>query len=266
MSKKLFSLEGKVALVTGGGRGIGAAIAKGFAEAGAIVACAARTRSQLDETVAAIESSGGKALAVTMDLAERQSMEDGVEQIQSQLGGIDILVNNAGMNVREPIEEVTEAHYDQIMAVNLKGLFFLTQSVIPHLKRKGGGKIINIGSITTGYGLTSIPVYAATKGAVGQLSKAFAVELAPHNIQVNTLCPGFVLTPLTKKLWSDPVMKDWGERRIPIGRMATPEEMVGTALFFASAASDYITGQEVYVDGGYTACERWPIPEGGGNR
>ena len=257
----LFSLEGRVALVTGGGRGIGRGIAEGLADCGAKVACAARTRSQLDETVAAIKTTGGDALAVEMDVSDLASMSAGVAATLSHYGQIDILVNDAGMNIREPFEEVTEDHFDQIMDVNLKGLYFLTQTVVKHMIPRRQGKIIHIGSLTTGWALSQISVYTATKGAVGQLARAQALELGVHNIQVNAICPGFVVTPLTEKLWSDATMRTWGEDRVPLKRLATPADMAGTAIFLACAASDYVTGQLIYVDGGFMAGEAWPLPQ-----
>lgn len=256
----LFSLEGKVALVTGAGRGIGQGIAVGLATAGAKVVCAARTRSQLDETVNTIEKNGGQALAIELDVGDLTSVESSVETTLEHFGQIDILVNNAGMNIREPIEEVSEDHFDQIVGVNLKGLYFLTQSTIKHMQSRKQGKIINIGSLTTGYALAKVSVYTATKGAVGQLTKVQAVEFGEHNIQVNAICPGFVVTPLTEKMWADETMRQWGEGRLALGRLATPEDMVGTAVFLAAPASDYVTGQVIYVDGGFMAGDSWPLP------
>ena len=257
----LFSLEGRVAIVTGAGRGIGRGIAEGLAAQGANVVCAARTRSQLDEVVAAIADAGGDAMACEMDVKDLDAVRGGVDVALDRYGQIDILFNNAGMNVREPFEDVTEAHYDEIMAVNLKGLYFLTQAVAKHMIPRKRGKIIHIGSLTTGASLSQISVYTATKGAVGQLAKAQALELGPHNIQVNAICPGFVLTPLTEKVWADPTMRAWGESRLPAKRLATPKDMVGTAVFLAAPASDYVTGQSIYVDGGFMAGEAWPLPE-----
>jgi NAD(P)-dependent dehydrogenase (short-subunit alcohol dehydrogenase family) len=256
----LFSLEGKVALVTGAGRGIGQGIAVGLAAAGAKIACAARTRSQLDETVSTIEKNGGQALAIELDVSDLTSVESSVETALEHFDQIDVLVNNAGMNIREPIEEVTEDHFDQIVGVNLKGLYFLTQSTIKHMQSRKQGKIINIGSLTTGYALAKVSVYTATKGAVGQLTKVQAVEFGEHNIQVNAICPGFVVTPLTEKLWADETMRQWGEGRLSLGRLGTPEDMVGTAVFLAAPASDYVTGQIIYVDGGFMAGDSWPLP------
>ena len=256
----LFSLEGRVALVTGAGRGIGRSIAEGLAANGAKVVCAARTREQLDDAVAAISSAGGEAMACEMDMADIQSVQGGVDTTLEAYGQIDILVNNAGMNIREPFEEVSEEHYDRITAVNLKGLYFLTQAVVRHMIPRKQGKIIHIGSINTGISLSQVSVYTATKGAVGQLAKANAVELGKHNIQVNTICPGFILTALTEKLWSNPTMRGWGEKRVAMGRLGTPDDLTGTAVFLASSASDYVTGQSIYVDGGFMAGEDWPIP------
>lgn len=255
----LFSLEGRVALVTGGGRGIGRGIAEGLAGQGAKVVLAARTRSELDETAQVIRDKGGDATAYVMDMTDLASVQGGVDAAVETYGQLDILVNNAGTNVREAFDEVTEEHYDQITNVNQKGLFFLSQYATRHMRPRGAGKIINIGSLTTGIGLQSISVYTGTKGAVGQLTKVWAVELAPE-IQVNAICPGFIRTPLTEKLWSNETMNAWGTNRLPQGRLGTPEDLAGTACFLASKASDYVTGQLIYVDGGYMAGERWPLP------
>lgn len=261
----LFSLEQRVALVTGAGRGIGKAIAQGLAVQGAKVVCAARTRSQLEETATAISAAGGDSLVVEMDVASLDSIREGVKSVVKACDRIDILVNNAGINVREPAEDVTEAHFESIMQVNLKGLYFLTQAVVKEMTPRRQGKIINIGSLTITHALTQMSVYGATKGAVAQLTKVLALELAPHNIQVNALCPGFVLTPLTEKVWADKDFRAWAQDRIPAGRLATPADMVGTAVYLSSQASDYLTGQCIYVDGGIVAGERWPLPTAGGN-
>ncbi len=255
----MFSLEGKVALVTGGGRGIGRGIAEGLAGQGAKVVVAARTRTELDETAQAIRDQGGDATAYEMDMTDLASVQGGVDAAVETYGQLDILVNNAGTNVRENFDEVTEEHYDQITSVNQKGLFFLAQYAARHMRPRGAGKIINTGSLTTGIGLQGISVYTGTKGAVGQLTKVWAVELAPE-IQVNAICPGFIRTPLTEKLWSNEAMHAWGTNRLPQGRLGTPSDLAGTACFLASSASDYVTGQLIYVDGGYMAGERWPLP------
>lgn len=256
----MFSLNGKVALVTGAGRGIGRGIAEGLASQGAHVVCAARTQSQLEEVAQSIIDQGGQATILPLDMKEMESMDQTLAAISEQFGRLDILVNNAGINARQPIDSVNEETFDQIVSVNLKGVYFLSQKAARLMAQGGGGKIVNIGSLTTGYALTQVSVYTATKGAIGQLTKSQAVEFGKDNIQVNALCPGFVVTPLTEKIWDDPTMRQWGESRIALGRLATPEDMAGTAAFLCSPAADYVTGQVIYVDGGFMAGDDWPIP------
>ncbi|MDA0336076.1 MAG: glucose 1-dehydrogenase [bacterium] len=256
----MFSLQGKIAVVTGAGRGIGRGVAEGLAVQGATVVCTSRTKTELEEAVATIEAAGGHAMALTMDMADMASLEAGVQQVVAAFGRIDILFNNAGMNVRQPIDEVTEEDYDRIMGVNLKGLYFLSQKVARDMRPRRQGKIINVGSLTTGRALAKVSVYTATKGAVGQLTKAQALEFGADNIQVNAICPGFVVTSLTEKMWADKTMRAWGESRVALGRLGTPQDMVGTVAFLASAASDYVTGQCIYIDGGFMAGDNWPLP------
>lgn len=261
----LFSLAGRTALVTGASRGIGRSIAEALAAHGANVVCAARTEKDLGEVTKAIEMAGGHAKPVIMDVEEGAALGQAAKAAEACFGQIDILVNNAGVNFREPVAAVSEEHFDRIVDINLKGLLFLTQAVARGMTARRRGKIINIGSITTSMGLSQLAVYSATKGAVGQLTKSLAAELGRHNIQVNALCPGFVITPLTSKLWGMPHMQDWAQKRIPAGRLARPEDLVGAAVFLASPASDYVTGHSLFVDGGYTVADPWPIPTDGGN-
>lgn len=256
----MFSLKGKVALVTGAGRGIGRGIAEGLASQGAHVICAARTKSQLEEAAQSIIDQGGQATILPLDMSDMDSMDQALRAISEQFGRLDILINNAGINARQLIDNVSEETFDQIVSVNLKGVYFLSQKAARLMAQGGGGKIVNIGSLTTGYALTQVSVYTATKGAIGQLTKSQAIEFGRQNIQVNALCPGFVVTPLTEKIWDDPTMRQWGESRIALGRLATPEDMAGTAAFLCSPAADYVTGQVIYVDGGFMAGDDWPIP------
>lgn len=253
------NLSGQTAIVTGASRGIGKAIALELGNAGAQVACVARNQEKLQATVDQIQESGGTAAVYRCDVTESSAVTQVIEETIENWGQLDILVNNAGTNVREPFEDVTEEHYDQVNDVNQKGLFFLAQYASRHMRPRGAGKIINIGSLTTGIALSSISVYTGTKGAVGQLTKAMAVELAPE-IQVNAICPGFIRTPLTEKLWANETMHNWGTARLPNRSIGAPEDLAGTACFLASKASDYVTGQLIYVDGGYMAGERWPLP------
>ena len=262
---QLFSLAGRNALVTGASRGIGRALAEGLAAHGANVVCAARTTVDLEILTAAIQAAGGQAKALSMDVGDRDSLPVAAAAAEACFGPIDILVNNAGVNFREPLAEISGEHFDRILSINVEGMLFLTQAVAKGMMERRSGKIINVGSITTGFGLSNLAVYTLTKGAVGQLTKALATELGRHNIQVNALCPGFIMTPMTNKLWSMPHMQEWGQRRIPLGRIATPADLVGSVVFLASGASDYVTGHSLFVDGGFTAGEPWPIPSGGGN-
>ena len=199
-------------------------------------------------------------MTVPLDVGDFASHEAALDTVIQQWGRLDILVNNAGVNARQPIDEVSEENYDRILGINLKGLYFLSQKAARPMADGGGGKIINIGSLTTGYALSQVSVYTATKGAVGQLTKSQAIEFGKLNIQANCLCPSFVKTPLTESIWSDQTMQKWVEPRLPAGRLATPQDMAGTAAFLASPASDYVTGQVIYVDGGFMAGDNWPLP------
>ena len=254
--QRLFSLEGKVALVTGASGGIGRALAVGLAEAGATLAVHGRNVDEIKETCRLIEEVGGRAMPLLAELASVEGARGVVEQCVGELGRLDVLVNCAGMNRRKPIVEVTEDDFDTIMGVNLKSVYFLTQAAYPHLAARGG-KVINIGSINAYYGLDTVSVYGASKGGLHQLTKVMAVEWAADNIQVNCVVPGFIYTPLAKPLWDDPQHAHWFRSRLPMRRPGEPEELVGVTLLLASAASDYVTGQYFIVDGGFTAGGSW---------
>lgn len=254
--ERLFSLEGKVALVTGASGGIGRALAVGLAEAGATVAVHGRKQDEVNETCHQIATAGGKALPVIADLSTVENGRQVIATTVGELGRLDVLVNCAGMNRRKPIVEVTEDDYDTIMAVNLKSIYFLTQAAYPHLRERGG-KVINVGSINVYYGLDTVSVYGASKGGLHQLTKVMAVEWASDNIQVNCIVPGFIYTPLAKPLWDDDEKAHWFRARLPMRRPGKPEELVGMTLFLASPASDYVTGQSFIVDGGFTAGGSW---------
>lgn len=253
----LFSLTGRVALVTGASGDIGAAIAEGLAAAGAQVALHGRSEQKLARVLERITVIGGEAQLFTADLADLAAHQPLLQAVQSQFGGVDILVNCAGLNRRMPIDAMTPEVYDEIMGANLRGLFFLTQAVIPSMRARGGGKIVNIGSLTSSMGLADVSVYGMTKSALSQLTKTMAIEYATDNIQVNCLCPGFIKTELTVPLWSSPTRNRWILERTPAQRPGLPEDLVGMSILMASRASDFMTGQTVFVDGGFMAGSQW---------
>lgn len=255
--ERLYSLEGKVALVTGASSGIGRGLAVGLAEAGAAVGVHGRNAGEIDNTCRMIEEAGGTAMPLQADLVDTANCASLVEQVRSELGSLDILVNNAATNRRKPITEVSEEDYDVVLSVNLKSVYFLSQAAYPLMRDAGGGKVIHIGSINNHFGLDGVSIYGAAKGGVGQLTKAMAVEWARDNVQVNCIVPGFIYTPLTQAIWDDEETSMWFRRRIPMRRPGYPEDLVGLGLFLASPASDYITGQNFIIDGGFMAGGSW---------
>lgn len=255
--ERLFSLEGKVALITGASGGIGSALAVGFAEAGAAVAVHGRDPARVEHTCAEVERAGGRALPLIADLQDVPACRDLITRAYQGLGRLDILVNNAATNRRKPIDDVTEDDYEFITAVNTRAIYFLSQAAHPIMRAQGGGKIIHITSINVFFALDTVSVYGLSKGAVAQLTKVMAVEWARDNVQVNAITPGFIYTPLAKPVWDDTRKAAWMTNRIPMRRPAQPEELVGLALLLASRASDYITGQNITIDGGFTAGGSW---------
>ncbi len=257
MLQELFSLDGRVALVTGASSGIGRELACGLARAGANVALGGRSVERLEATRASILGAGGMAVAFPGDLGELDANQALAREVRAHFGRIDILINCAGMNRREPATEVQPATYDAIMAVNLRAPFFLSQAVLPTMAAGGGGKIINIGSLTTAFGLGKLAVYGLTKSAIAQLTRTLAVEWAAHNVQVNCICPGWIETALNKALWEDAHTRAWILERVPAKRPGTPADLVGLALYLSAGASDFTTGQTFYVDGGFMAGGQW---------
>ena len=255
--EKFFGLDGRVALVTGASGGIGQALAHGLAMAGATVALNGRSVEKLAAVHAAIAADGGQADSFPSDLADLTGIDGLVEAVTHRLGHVDILVNSAGINKREPIHEVSPDTYEQITNLNLRAVYFLSQAVSRTMARHGGGKIIHIGSLNAAFGLGTISVYGLTKGAIVQLTRVQAVEWAPLNIQVNCLCPGFIETELTMPLWQDERKRRWILDRVPAKRPGQPEDLVGMTIYLASRASDFTTGQAIYVDGGFLAGGQW---------
>ncbi|HES59958.1 MAG: SDR family oxidoreductase [Bacteroidales bacterium] len=255
--QRFFSLEGKIALVTGSSSGIGREIAVSLAEAGAIIAVHGRDQDRILETCKIIDRKHGKASPFKADLMEIENCRKLTEDIYKAFGRIDILVNCASINRRKPIREVTLEDFDDIVSVNLKSLYFLSQAIYPIMKSQGGGKIINIGSLNMFYGLDTVSVYGMTKGGIGQLTKVMAVEWAADNIQINSIVPGFIDTPLIKPLLLDEKKEKWIRNRIPARRLGNTAELVGVAILLSSDASSYITGQNFIVDGGFLAGGSW---------
>ena len=245
-----FRLDGKVAVVTGARKGLGFGIAEGLAEAGADIVGVGPI--PMPETEKAVTSLGRKFLYVEADLTSQERIPDIVAETVAGLGSLDILVNNAGIIRRADILEFSEKDWDDVMNVNLKSLFFLSQEAARQMEKQGrGGKIVNIASMLSFQGGIRVPSYTASKSAVGGLTKLLANELAKFGIQVNAIAPGYMATDNTEALQKDPVRNKEILARIPNGRWGTPDDLKGAAVFLASAASDYVTGYVVAVDGGW---------------
>ena len=257
--EKYFSLQDQVALVIGASRGIGQAIAEALADAGAHTVLASRSADKLETVATQISHRGGRASPLPLDVTDHASISSGIHQVLADHGCIDILVNVAGTNIRKRAEDYTPDEYDHLLSTNLKGIFQATQLVGAAMKQRKKGKIINIGSLTTVIGFPYLSVYAITKGGIGQLSKVLAVEWAPYNIQVNVIAPGFIVTDLNRHMWQREDMLAWLRATQPNPRVGAPDDIAGLAIFLASPASDYITGQVIFVDGGKTAGSPWPF-------
>jgi len=260
MSDELFSVRGKVTLITGGSRGIGRGIAEGFVARGANVVICSRDEDTLKNAVGEMSTDENPASYHVCDVAKPADIKSCVADVIEQHGRIDVLINVAGVNRRKMATEVTEDDYDFILDINLKGAFLMCQEVGRHMIAQGGGTQINIESLNTYAPLKAVSPYAISKGGMMMMTRALAMEWGPHNVRVNSLCPGFILTDLTTKLWSNPNMQDWADTNTPLRRLGVPEDMIGASVFLASQASAFMTGQCMYVDGGVSAGINWPIP------
>ncbi len=246
-----FSLEGKVALVTGAAAGLGASIARGMADAGADVAVHCRTAGQAAATCSAIGSAGRRAAEVTGDMADKEAPKRIIEQVMEEFGQIDILINNAGMIRRTPAVDFSEEDWSTVIEVNLSSVFRLSQAAGRHMIGQGSGKIVNIASLLSFQGGITVPAYTASKSGVAGLTKALANEWAKHNINVNAIAPGYFATNNTAALQADETRNRQILERIPAGRWGDPDDLQGAAVFLSSAASDYMNGHILVVDGGW---------------
>jgi gluconate 5-dehydrogenase len=253
MASTLFDLSGRIALVTGSGGGLGRAIAGGLQSAGAQVVLNGRDEEKLEAARTALRAEGGDPQVAPFDVTDAAAVEDAVARIERDVGPIDILVNNAGIQRRAPILEIADAVWEEVIRGNLTSVFLVGRAVARRMVERRAGKIINIASLTSEVGRKTIAPYTASKGGVKQLTRAMCVEWAPFNIQVNAIGPGYFLTELNTALSSDPAFDEWVKARTPAGRWAKPEELVGTAIYLASPASNFLNGQVIYVDGGILA-------------
>ncbi|HEX77041.1 MAG TPA: glucose 1-dehydrogenase [Dehalococcoidia bacterium] len=252
--KDLFDLEGKVAIVTGGNGGIGKGIARGLGAMGADLAIAARNQAKTAEAARQIgEEFGRRVLGVQVDVRQEGQIRAMVAQVLDRFGRIDILVNNAGINIRKMPQDYLTAEWDEVLETNLRSAFLCSQAVYPAMKEAEGGKIINIGSMTSIFGGAKLAPYGTSKGGIVQLTRSLAVAWAPDNIQVNAILPGWINTDLTVQARKDiPGLNERVLARTPAGRWGEPHDLAGAAIFLASRASDFVTGAALPVDGGYS--------------
>lgn len=247
---EMFNLDGRVAVVTGGNSGIGRGIALGLAAVGAAVAVLARNEDRNEAVLAELSAIGRKAITLRLDVTDRAALAPAMEQVERELGPVDILVNNAGIAIPGGVLKADAAAWDRVIETNLNSVFLLSQIAARSMAPRRRGKIVNIASEYSHFGNPIAPSYAASKGGLVQLTKSMAVELAPHNIQVNAMVPGWIESEMTAPIKGRPFY-DEIIKRTPAGRFGTPDECAGAAVFLASRASDFVTGATIFVDGGY---------------
>lgn len=249
---ELFDLSGLVALVTGSTRGLGEVAALGLAKAGADVAVCGRSMADLDRVSASIKDLGRNSAGFFLDVTSKEKVHEGVDQILKYFGKVDILVNNAGVNHRVPVLEFPEDAWDLVISTNLKGYFLVAQALVPQMIERGYGKVINMSSILGSVALPNQVAYASSKGGVDQMTKVMALEWAKQGVRVNAIGPTYFETELVAQLRNDPERFNFINERTPMGRWGYPSELEGIVIFLAAPASDFITGQTIYIDGGWT--------------
>ncbi|EBA03346.1 gluconate 5-dehydrogenase [Rhodobacteraceae bacterium HTCC2150] len=249
----LFDLTGKRALITGSSQGIGFALAKGMAEAGAAIVLNGRDTAKLASAAAELRALGHMIEELAFDATDHDAVRTAVDAFEASSGAIDILVNNAGMQHRTELEDFPADAFERLLQTNVASVFHVGQAVARHMIGRKAGKIINIASVQTALARPGIAPYTATKGAVGNLTKGMATDWAKHGLQCNSIAPGYFDTPLNAALVADPEFSAWLEKRTPAGRWGNVDELVGAAVFLSSAASSFVNGHVLYVDGGITA-------------
>jgi gluconate 5-dehydrogenase len=253
MSSDLFDLSGKIALVTGAGRGLGLAMAEGLGAAGATVVLNDRIGDRLEGAERQLRDKGLKVHASLFDVSDGAAVKRAVADIEARIGPIHILINNAGVQDRQPTQSFPEADWQRVLDTNLTGPLLVAQAVAPGMIERGAGKIVNIGSIIGLLGRANSAPYAVAKGGLKMLTKVMAVEWAAHGIQVNTLAPGYFATEMTRPFQEDPVIDPYIRGHTPAARWGQPSDLIGTVVYLSSKASAFVTGQVIYVDGGYSS-------------
>ncbi len=252
MSLQLFNLSGKRALITGSSQGIGFALARGLAAAGAAIVMNGRDGAKLEAAANTLRGEGFTVQTLAFDATDHNAVRAAVDGFESAHGAIDILVNNAGMQHRGPLEDFPAEAFEKLLQTNIASVFHVGQAVARHMIARGAGKIVNISSVQSALARPSIAPYTATKGAVTNLTKGMATDWAKYGLQCNAIAPGYFITQLNKALIDDPVFSEWLAKRTPAGRWGNVEELVGACIFLASEASSFVNGTVIFVDGGIT--------------
>jgi gluconate 5-dehydrogenase len=253
MASPLFSLEGRLALITGSSQGIGFALARGLAEHGARIVLNGRDPARIEAAVGKLRAAGLSAYASVFDVTDARAVAADVDRIEAEIGAIDILINNAGLQFRAPLEDFPEEQWEQLFKTNVTGAFHAGKAVARHMIARRKGKIINIGSVQSELARPNIAPYTATKGAIRNLTRGMCADWARHGLQINAIAPGYFRTEMNQALVDNPEFSAWLEKRTPAGRWGDVPELVGAAVFLASDASSFVNGHTLYVDGGMTA-------------